>query len=167
MTIFVLCICHIELHHYYITNVFIQCSKCNKTQNSTSNFPKIHEILFQCPLACLGFIIPIENFTLIRRRHRNRWRGGELKMLTYTRISWPVNTHCKQKLVTRYVLSSLCCCCFACAPLFKYSVTNKCDLYLNIYTVINENWLWKALHCHHLPLMYANLSNLFNSWSCG
>ena len=99
VTLHVLCICHIELHQYYITIIFFQCSS-NKTQNS--NFRKIHILLFQCPLVCLEFIFPIVNFTLIRRRHRNRWRGGELKMLTYTRVPWPVHTHCKQKLVVRY-----------------------------------------------------------------
>lgn len=67
VTLNVLCICHIELH-YCITYMFIQCSS-NKTQNG--NFRKIYIVLFQCPLACLGFIIPIENFTLIWRRHNN------------------------------------------------------------------------------------------------
>ena len=45
--------------------------------------------LFVC-LFVLGFIVPLENFPLIWRRHHYRWRLQIF--LTYTRHSWPLSS---------------------------------------------------------------------------
>ena len=48
---------------------------------------------------CLGFIVPLENFSLIWGRHHSQWRASNF---TYARQSWPLSsvgslschTHC-------------------------------------------------------------------------
>ena len=59
---------------------------------------------------CLEFSVPLENFSLIWRRHHCRWR---LQILTYARHSWPMSsegsltchTHCDTGLSFIMVIS--------------------------------------------------------------
>ena len=36
----------------------------------------VHAFLIVCLFVCLGFIVILENFSLIRRRHHDRWRAA-------------------------------------------------------------------------------------------
>ena len=48
-----------------------------------------HALVFVCLFICLVFFVPIENCSLIRRRHHYRWRA---QILTFARHSWQLSS---------------------------------------------------------------------------
>ena len=59
-----------------LINVIQQATCCNKQTSF-------------CLFVCLRFIVPLENFSLIWRRHYN---GEGLQILTYAQHSWPLSS---------------------------------------------------------------------------
>ena len=67
--------------HYFIDRNFFPMQTCGY----------ISVLYFVNLFVCLGFIVPLENFSLIWRRHHCRW---VLQILTYARHSWPLSSEC-------------------------------------------------------------------------
>ena len=64
-----------RLHLISKDYVFSVCKILNLTRNNDSFCFLFCFVLFSL-FVCLGFIIPLENFTLIWRRHHSRWKAA-------------------------------------------------------------------------------------------
>ena len=57
----------------------VLCFKIIKVNTCIRNFVS-EMFLYVCLFVCLGFIIPLENFSLIWRRHHYRWRAANFDL---------------------------------------------------------------------------------------